>query len=155
MSAELLPQGYYSSNSFASNAYGSEFPMRNLADDPANSTVERQTDLYSQMPSSWRPNARHGQGDELHTGGIQPDNGFDAIIPSAAQYERYNATAGSARLALPTRWKSPVGAMQENFADRRPPPIPIGTGAEFMNDSDARQSMVYNSTGFWPSDDAC
>ena len=153
--AELLPQGYYSSNTFASNAYGNEFPMQNLADSPPNSTVERATALYAQMPASWRPNARLGQGDELHTGGIHSENGWDQSVPSADQYERFNATAGSARLALNTRWKSPVGAMQENIAGRQPPVIPIGTSAVEFNDSDARQSMIYNSTGFWPNDNKC
>ena len=112
----------------------------------------RALDLFGLMPAFWRPGAADGSEQGIRTGGSRD---VDNIAPSREMYVRYNMTAGSARLALNTRWKSPTGSMQETLPGRLPPAIPVGTGDIMFNDSDARQSMIYNSTGFWPDKDTC
>lgn len=150
---ELIPQGHYT-GTFNASAWDPQWPMETIGA-PPNSTQPYYTSLYEQMPSTWRPHARYGHPNQLHTGGTHEEDGWTASIPSAEQYQMYNMTAGSARLALGTRTKSPVGAMVETLPGRLPPAVPGGTTAIEFNDSDARQSLVYNSTGYWPSDAHC
>lgn len=148
---EIQSQGWAPADPYFSSPMNFAWPLEPL-EDIAVSTEARAIDLFGLMPAFWRPGAVDGSGGELLTGGSRD---VDNIAPSREMYVRYNMTAGSARLALNTRWKSPTGSMQETLPGRLPPAIPIGTGDIMFNDSDARQSMIYNSTGFWPEKDSC
>ena len=136
------------------SAWNANWPIEALESIPG-SAEDRQIDLNSLMPSSWRTDGQMGSGRQIINGGVADDESWSSTVPSRSQYVRYNMTAGSARLALNTRWKSPTGSMQESLPGRLPPPIPVGTGEVDFNDSDARQSMIYNSTGFWPTKTNC
>jgi len=150
----IATQGWAPADPSLSSPWNANWPLERL-DDPPGSNLPRYTNLSDMMPASWRPGVRFGDESEIGTGGDRDGAGWSASVPSREQYQRYNMTAGSARLALNTRWKSPTNSMQENLPGRRPPPIPIGTGDVEFNDSDARQSMIYNSTGFWPGKASC
>jgi|APFre7841882793_1041355.scaffolds.fasta_scaffold00032_24 hypothetical protein len=154
MQNDISVQGWSSMNPYNYSAWNANWPIEALDSIPG-SAEDRQIDLNDLMPAGWRMGAQMGSGQQLVTGGINDESGWNATVPSREQYERYNLTAGSARLALNTRWKSPTGAMNETLPGRLPPPIPVGTGEVDFNDSDARQSMIYNSTGFWPSKESC
>ena len=152
--SEISVQGWSPYDSTYGSAWNANWPLEALQSIPG-SVEDRQIDLNDLMPSGWRREATNGYGQQLITGGQADNSGWSATVPSREQYERYNMTAGSARLALNTRWKSPTGSMQETLPGRLPPPIPVGTGEVDFNDSDARQSMIYNSTGFWPTKENC
>ena len=153
---DVQSQGWAPSNPYMSTPVNFGWPLEPLEDTPQ-STDERQLNLFELMPAFWRPGVRKGNAQEVLTGGSADANmgssGFGA--PSREQYEMYNMTAGSARLALNTRWKSPTGSMIETLPGRLAPPIPVGTSSVDFNDSDARHSLIYNSTGFWPGTQDC
>ena len=156
MQQDVSVQSWAPYNPSYGSAWNANWPIEALGSIP-NSTEDRQIDLDELMPVGWRRDVDRGQSGQrnMTTGGEREASGWDAAAPSREQYERYNMTAGSARLALNTRWKSPTGSMQETLPGRLPPPIPVGTGEVDFNDSDARQSLIYNSTGFWPGKDSC
>jgi hypothetical protein len=152
---DIQAQGWAPSDPYLASPFNIGWPLEPLADIP-NSTDVRQLELSELMPGFWRQGVEgnFGAGAQINTGGSMPTDGNDALAPSREMYERYTMTAGSARLALNTRWKSPCGHV-EKLLGRLMPPVPIGTYDVEFNDSDARQSMVYNSTGFWPGKDSC
>lgn len=153
-SDEIQAQGWAPSNPYNASPYNAGWPLEPLADTP-NSTDHRQLELSELMPGFWRQGVEgnFGTNAQTNTGGSRPSED-NILSPSREMYERYTMTAGSARLALNTRWKSPCGHV-ETLLGRLMPPVPIGTSDVEFNDSDARQSMVYNSTGFWPGKDSC
>jgi hypothetical protein len=147
------PRSWAPYDAYNFNSFSNSFPIDRIEAIPGSNV--RAIDLEDMMPGSWRSGAVAGVGSQLNTGGEHDATGWSASVPSRAMYERYNMTAGSARLALNTRWKSPTGSMQEVLPGRLPPAIPVGTGEVEFNDSDARQSLIYNSTGYWPGSEPC
>eukprot|EP00696_Hemimastix_kukwesjijk_P012203 gnl/Hemi2/2529_TR895_c0_g1_i1.p3 gnl/Hemi2/2529_TR895_c0_g1~~gnl/Hemi2/2529_TR895_c0_g1_i1.p3 ORF type:complete len:195 (-),score=5.41 gnl/Hemi2/2529_TR895_c0_g1_i1:1098-1682(-) len=141
-------------NTFAS-AWSRDFPVEALAPVGGPDSSERQLDLAGLMPASWRTQDQNKfaqvQGGERDTG-----SGWDSYVPSRESYEAYNSTAGSARLAESTRWKSPTGSqINEIFPGRLAPPLPLSTVQATFNDSEARQSLCFNALGLWPGESTC
>ena len=153
MQSEIQSQGWAPSDPYLSTPFNLGWPLEPLDDIP-NSTDPRQLELLELMPAFWRPGMENNVGGpgQIGTQGSRPTG--ELLSPSREMYERYQMTAGSARLALNTRWKSPCGNV-ETLPGRLMPPVPVGTGTIEFNDSDARQSMIYNSTGFWPGKESC
>ncbi len=100
------------------------------------------------MPASWRGDQNCGVESEDSTQ-------WAAYAPSKAAFDSYITTAGSARLAVNTRTaQARQTGMPNPLADMRGcgggPPVPIGADAVLFNDSDFRQTLIYNSTGNFP-----
>lgn len=102
------------------------------------------------MPASW-------QGGTKACGAESEDTTqWAAYSPSKESFDKYITTAGSARLAVNTRSSSArqIGlpnlikdAVQGHSGSA---PVPIGAEAVLFNDSDLRQTAIYNSVGKYP-----
>ena len=98
MQNDISVQGWSSQNPYNYSAWNANWPIEALDSIPG-SAEDRQIDLNDLMPAGWRMGANVGSGQQLVTGGINDESGWNATVPSREQYERYNLTAGSARLA--------------------------------------------------------
>lgn len=99
------------------------------------------------MPASWRGEQNCGVESEDSTQ-------WAAYAPSKAAFDSYITTAGSARLGVNTRTaQSRQTGLPNILGDAvrgGSGAVPIGADAVLFNDSDFRQSLVYNSTGMYP-----
>ena len=100
------------------------------------------------MPASWRGPSECGVEDTDSTQ-------WAAYAPSKAAFDSYITTAGSSRLAVNTRTAQArqtglPNLLKDMVQGSGGPPVPIGANAVTFNDSDFRQTLVYNSVGSFP-----
>jgi len=107
-------------------------------------------DVNHLMPASWRGNEACGSESVDETQ-------WAAYAPSKAAFDSYITTAGSARLGVNTRNpQSRKIGLPNLVADAvrscgtGGAPVPIGAENVLFNDSDMRQSAVYEASGKYP-----
>jgi len=102
------------------------------------------------MPASWR-------NDQSACGAESEDQAqWTAFAPSKTAFDNYITTAGSSRLAVNTRSAQArqIGLpnlVKDAVQGGGGAPVPIGSDAVLFNDSDFRQTLIYNSTGKYPN----
>jgi hypothetical protein len=101
------------------------------------------------MPASWRSAEPCSALTDTDT------SQWSSYAPSKQGFDNYITTAGSARLAVNTRTAmSRQTGLPNMLKDRIQggggPPVPLGANAMTFNDSDLRQSLLYDATGIYP-----
>lgn len=116
-----------------------------------NSKTGYNLNVENLMPASWRKGASSSK-----CAGESDDSAqWAAYAPSKAAFDSYITTAGSARLGVNTRTAKARNTglpnlLRDAVAGGSSGPVPIGADAVLFNDSDFRQTLVYNSTGKFP-----
>lgn len=118
-----------------------------------NSSYANNLNVNHLMPASWRNEKPCTALNDTDT------TEWAAYAPSKQAFDSYITTAGSARLSVNTRSAiSRQTGMPNPLLDLRGgggPPVPIGSNAMTFNDSDARQSIMYDATGIYPELNWC
>lgn len=98
------------------------------------------------MPASWRNSQPCTSLNDTDT------TQWAAYSPSKQAFDSYITSAGSARLSVNTRsaLSRQTGVKNMLLDMRSPAPVPLGSNAVIFNDSDLRQSLVYDATGLYP-----
>lgn len=107
-------------------------------------------DVNHLMPASWRTDSKSSCGAET-----EDDTYWTAYAPSKEAFNNYLTTAGSARLAVNSRSALArvtglPNLLRQGFQSAGSGPVPISSDAVLFNDSDFRQTLVFNSTGSYP-----
>ncbi len=122
-----------------------------------NSKTGYNLNVESLMPASWRSGSANASTSSPSSCGSESDDSaqWAAYAPSKAAFDSYITTAGSARLGVNTRTAKARNTglpnlLRDAVAGGSSGPVPIGADAVLFNDSDFRQTLVYNSTGKFP-----
>lgn len=102
------------------------------------------------MPASWRSAEPCSALTDTDT------TQWSSYAPSKQGFDNYITTAGSARLAVNTRTAMSrqtglPNMLKDSLQGGGGPPVPMGSNAMTFNDSDLRQSLLYDATGVYPS----
>lgn len=110
-------------------------------------------DVEKLMPASWRASDVASCPSDMQT----DDTEWTRTAPTSESFQNYINASGSARLSLNTR--SPlarqIGMPDLAYLLRQPPKVPLAAYQADWNDSDLRQSLVYEATGQFPVSTAC
>jgi hypothetical protein len=167
--ASTLPMGYYPFSQNVAAAYDRQFPD---SQDPSslqkgtNATPRQQEfcggggsaaaskgflDMNTLMPQNWRSEGDVGSGcsGDASTLGAQT---WAKFAPTKAAFNQYITAAGSARLGVNTRIKTPGGVRS---LLRGGAPVPITASEIIFQDSSFRQDLLQNATGIYPTLGMC
>jgi hypothetical protein len=109
-------------------------------------TYSHNLNVNNLMPASWRNSMPCTSLNDTDT------TQWSAYAPSKQAFDNYITSAGSSRLAVNTRsaLSRQTGLINPLLNLRGTPPIPLGSNAFIFNDTDQRQSLIFDSVGSYP-----
>lgn len=122
------------------SAYDHTYPNNGIGNAPI---IPSGPSVMNLMPGSWRGNCPP----------TEEDGYWGRFAPTKEAFDKYITVSGSSRLQLNTRIKNPTGGIPNSL--RASPPVPISGKALTFLDSSHRLDLIYNSTGVYPTTDAC